>query len=76
MRWPARVPPYWLGMIIAVLLILIGIVGLVLPFLQGLLFIFLGLLLIMEYHYIPFFERRREWMRKQYERLKGWRRRR
>jgi uncharacterized membrane protein YbaN (DUF454 family) len=42
--------PRWLEITFGVFLVLLGIAGLVLPFLQGFLFIFLGIMLISPYH--------------------------
>jgi len=55
-----RKPPYIIGMTIAAVLILLGFAGLFLPILQGILFITIGLLLLMEYHEIPMLEKKRE----------------
>ena len=54
-----RKPPYVIGMALAILLILIGIVGMFLPFPPGLLSLALGLLLLLQYHDIPWIARLR-----------------
>lgn len=70
MRWPGRVPPYWMGIVVVIVLITVGFAGVFLPLLPGLLLIGLGLLLLLEYHHIPFLERKREWFAQQYQQWK------
>ena len=70
LKFPFKKPNYLIGMILVVLLISVGVVGLVVPFIQGVLLIVLGLLLLLEYHKIPWLEAKRDLLHDKYEAMK------